>query len=291
MRKWWTLEFGSISELSGIARSRRFDDIYWVHNDSGDTARLFAIDGDGKIVFPSYQRRMYYGEEVEEGKQPWPGLAVALAANLDWEDIAADDEMIYIAEMGNNTNARRDLGVYVVPEPNPRAVGRTRTLKFVPVRYPDQKEFPAKEWHYDNEGMFVFKGKLYFLTKHRKPGEPAGWEPGTHLYRLDSMKTGEFNELRRIDQHDQVSVVTGADLSPDGEHLAVLCYTQLWVFDRPGRGDRWLSSDSRMIPLAFEHTKQAEAVTWRDNETIIIGNEDSELFVVSLTDLPEFRAE
>lgn len=282
-----TIEFEPINEMSGLVRSRRFEDVYWIHNDSGDTARLFAVNGRGEVLFPSFMQRMYYGEKVEEGKQPWPGLAVEVAANLDWEDIAVDDEMIYIAEMGNNDNARRDLGVYVIPEPNPRSVGRTRSLKFVPVRYPDQEEFPAQQWRYDNEAMFVFNDKLYFLTKHRRRGEPMGWEPGTDLYRLNSMKTGEFNVLEKVDEHEQITLVTGADVSPDSKHLVVLCYTQLWVFKRPRRGDKWLSTDPRMIPLIFEQTGQVEAVAWQDNDTIVIGNEQSRLYTVELAEFPE----
>ncbi|MBD3648731.1 MAG: hypothetical protein HUJ31_15055 [Pseudomonadales bacterium] len=160
-------------------------------------------------------------------------------------------------------------------------------MKFIPIRYPDQEAFPAKKWHYDNEGMFVFRGKLYFLTKHRKAGEPMGWEPGTHLYRLNDMKTDEFNVLEKVDSHDRITLVTGADLSPDGEHLAILCYTQLWVFERPRSGDKWLSTDARMIPLTLEQTRQVEAVTWQDNDTIIFGNEQSRLYTVELADFPE----
>jgi hypothetical protein len=34
----------TIDEASGLAVSRLNDNILWVHNDSGDTARIFAID-------------------------------------------------------------------------------------------------------------------------------------------------------------------------------------------------------------------------------------------------------
>ncbi|MEX2488260.1 MAG: hypothetical protein WD356_01895 [Pseudomonadales bacterium] len=210
-----------------------------------------------------------------------------MAANIDWEDIAVGEEMIYVAETGNNGNARRDLGVYVIPEPNPRAVARTRALKFIPFRYPEQEHFPAKQWHYDSEAMFVFDGTLYFLTKHRQPGEISAWEPGTNLYRLDTMRPDKFNTLTPVDSHQDVSLVTAADLSPDGEHLAILCYTNLWVFERPGEGDKWLSAPARMIPLQPGKTKQAEAVTWADKDTLIIGNEESELFRVKLADMSD----
>ena len=40
----------AIKEASGIAASRRVDDVWWVHNDSGDTARVFAISTNGQTL-------------------------------------------------------------------------------------------------------------------------------------------------------------------------------------------------------------------------------------------------
>lgn len=39
-----------VKELSGLAASHRNKDILWTHNDSGDTARVFALSSAGKIV-------------------------------------------------------------------------------------------------------------------------------------------------------------------------------------------------------------------------------------------------
>ncbi|XOV88412.1 MAG: hypothetical protein ACFHX7_00695 [Pseudomonadota bacterium] len=280
------LAFGGISEMSGMVRSRRFDDIYWMHNDSGDTARLFAVNSEGRVQFPGYLADQYHGETMTPGTSPWPGLTVLGASNVDWEDIAIDEDNLYIADLGNNGNARRDLGVYVLPEPNPRQIAQARALKFVPVRYPSQASYPAEQWHYDSEAMFIYRGKLYFLTKHRQPGKISEWEAGTRLYRLDSMATDRVNVLRQVDMHDEVAVVTAADLSPDGRRLAVLCYTALWIFEAPRSRDRWLSGKARMTPLDLRVTGQAEAVAWRDDRTLLIGNEGSELFLVTADEVP-----
>ncbi len=40
----------AIKETSGIAASRRVDNVWWVHNDSGDTARVFAINTSGQTL-------------------------------------------------------------------------------------------------------------------------------------------------------------------------------------------------------------------------------------------------
>ena len=278
------IEFKAISEMSGLAKSRRYAEVYWMHNDSGDSARLFAVDSEGKIIIPSFMRSFYYGEQEEEDKDPWPGLIIETAVNIDWEDIAVDEDFLYIADMGNNGNARRDLGVYLVAEPNPRARQHARPFKFIPVRYPDQDAYPPEEWYFDSEALFVHQDKLYFLTKHRKSAMELA--SGTKLYRLDSMDTDQINILTLIDSFDDASLLSAAELSPDGSQLAALGYTDLWIFSDPVNGDKWLSGTVRHLPMNITVTKFAEALTWLDNDTVLIGNESEEWFRVDLSDLP-----
>ena len=161
-----------IAEQSGIVMSNTYPGVFWVHNDSGDSARLFALTADGHVIMPAWLSDEFIPDAASGAvgnKQPYLGLVIEGASNIDWEDIALDGDTLYVADTGNNGNARRDLGVYVLPEPNPRATDRQRVLKFLPVAYPDQKTFPGEQWHYDCEALFVFHGKLYFVTKHRAP--------------------------------------------------------------------------------------------------------------------------
>ncbi|NLT76895.1 MAG: hypothetical protein GXX98_10255, partial [Planctomycetes bacterium] len=39
-----------IQEASGLVASRKNPGVLWVHNDSGDTARVFAIDTRGNLL-------------------------------------------------------------------------------------------------------------------------------------------------------------------------------------------------------------------------------------------------
>jgi hypothetical protein len=285
--KIFNIEFEPIREMSGIVKSKRYDDVYWVHNDSGDQPRLFAIDSEGKVIFPGWMD--VYGELAVEGKQQWQGHSIRVAANIDWEDIAVDEEFLYVADMGNNGNARRDLGVYVIPELNPRAVGETRALKFLPIRFPDQDNFPGERWHYDSEAIFVFEDNLYFISKHRKPGEIAGYESGAVLYRLDTRYTDKFNILEQVDTHDAITLATAADLSPDGNRLAVLSYQQLWIFDKPGQGDQFFSSKTYKLDLDYTSMGLSEAVTWSDDNTIWIGSESRSVYSIDVKQVPVFE--
>lgn len=275
-----------INEMSGIVKSRRFDGVYWVHNDSGDEPRLFAVQRDGKVIMPGFLDS-FHTEEPKRGKTPFPGLPVRVSANVDWEDIAIDDDRIYIADVGNNGNARRDMGVYVLMEPNPTAVEATRTLKHMPVRYEDQETYPAQAWHFDSEAMFMADSHLYFVTKHRQAGKISNWAAGANLYRLETVNTDSINILKRADENPEVSMVTGADLSPDGSKLALVTYTGVWVFGRPATDDKWLSSDdARFLPLNPEVTQQLEAICWEDDQTLLITNEQRQIFEVRLSAIP-----
>lgn len=289
------LGFKSIEEMSGIVKSEQFADVYWVHNDSGDVPRLFAIDGNGQVIVPEFFDDSYHDETEQANKQPWTGVLLEGAENEDWEDIETDNNVIYIADTGNNDYDRNDLGVYVIPEPNPYGARKAESVRFIPIRYPQQAANPIVDLlvggqSEDSEAMFIFGSKLYFLTKSRKPDEVDGERRGTTLYRLDTFRTDESNELRRIDSHPDIHLPTGADLSPDDRHLAVLSYSQLWVFDRPPDGDRWLSNGkARMLPLDTGQIGQVEGITWVDNGTLLFGNEPGHFFTVSLDRIPVHR--
>jgi len=278
-----------IDEMSGIARSRAYEGVYWVHNDSGDRPRIFPIRLDGSVIIPPFVSRRDSSDRVEDPAVVYEGVQIEGAVNIDWEDIAIDGDTIYIADTGNNGNARRDLAVYVVKEPNPEATLQAHALKRIPVAYPDQKAFPGDVWHFDCEAVFVFQGKLYFLTKHRAPRQLSTPENGTKLYRLDTQHTDRVNMLTLVDSHSDLGGwVTAAAMSPDERTLAVLCQApqqSIWLFERPMRGDKFLTQGkARRIPI--QNGKQCEAMEWIDNRRLVITNEQRELFIVEVAAAP-----
>lgn len=98
------INYPALQEVSGISRSQRFEDVFWVHNDSGDEPRVFAITLQGDVIYPEFLP--FHGQQPRPGRSPWPGHDIALAAHYDWEDIASDADWLYIADTGNNGNAR-----------------------------------------------------------------------------------------------------------------------------------------------------------------------------------------
>jgi len=248
-----------IDESSGLVKSRLHEGAYWTHNDSGDEARLFAVTRDGALAGPAWA-----GER---------GLSIGGAVNIDWEDIATDDQgFLYIGAFGNNGNARRDLAVYVVPEPHPAHQSQTRVLKTLPFAYPDQTAFPPAQRNFDCEALFHARGKLYFLTKRRS-------DTLTKLYRLDTKYVHKVNTLTLIDSHDVGGMVTAADALPDGGKIAVLTYESVWIFERPADSDNYLAGLSRRLPI---RAGQCEAICWDGPDTLIVTNEQGGLFEIEL---------
>ncbi|CAN5376420.1 hypothetical protein BH11ARM2_BH11ARM2_02790 [soil metagenome] len=271
----------AIDEGSGIVASRRYPGVYWTHNDSGDVARIFPIHADGTVMMP----KRYLPKADKPGKV-YEGVAIDLAQNIDWEDITSDGETLYISDTGNNHNARRDLGVYAVREPNPSEIDRTRPYAWYPVEYPEQKAFPPREGNlaWDCESIFHLRGKLYFLTKTRNPkGFPLGI---SRLYRLDTRWTDRPNPLHFLEEKsDFGGWVTAADASPDGSQIAVLTHfpqAAVWLFDAHAPGDQFFSKPLRTIPLGTG-AGQCEGVCFEnDGKSLLVTNEGRDIFRITL---------
>ena len=97
-----TISDARVDEISGMVPITGRPDYFWIHNDSKDAARLFAVRKDGGLV-----------AEVE-----LPG-----ASNPDYEDIATgpgsdpNRTYLFIADTGNNALNRTELVIWRLPEP------------------------------------------------------------------------------------------------------------------------------------------------------------------------------
>ena len=264
LKKVGHMDFASIDESSGLAASRRWPGILWTHNDSGDTARIFAVRADGTLLGPGWMDDGHYA-----------GVQIPNALNVDWEDIACSpDGTLYIGDFGNNGNARRDLGVYILPEPDPQQAVKARALGFVGFVYPDQDAFPPRHRNFDAEALFYADGTLYLLTKHRS-------DSMTKLYRFPALTPGTTQTLELIAVLNIRGQVTGADASDDGRQLAILTYGAVWLFEAAEPG-RWL--DGRASWLPFWNGKISEGICFFEGG-LMISNENRELFRVELGEL------
>ena len=246
-----------LSECSGIVASRRYAGVFWVHNDSGDRARFYAVDSSGELLSV---------------------VAVDGARNVDWEDIAIDDSgQVYLGDIGNNLNERRDLVVYVVDEPDPhRGPGplHVPVRRRLPFHFADQETFPdSAHLNFDCEALGWNAGHLYLLTKHRS-------DTATTLYRLDPWCAGE-QVAERVGGVRMGSPVTAADCSPDGRLLGVLTYRDVSLFERPAAGDNYLAGRRSRLPIS---AGQCEGICF-DGDRLLVTSEQRGIYCLPLSAL------
>lgn len=237
-----------IVESSGLVKSRRLDGVFWTHNDSGDRPRIFAVGGEG---------------------QDLGAVEIRGARNVDWEDLAIDDAgFLYLCDIGDNRGRRRDLVIYKIPEVDPRRVGETTVTARFPFHYPDRPPTDA-------EACFYTGGALYLMTKERVNN-------GTSLYRLDLSRPEEDQRALFVGRAEIETLVTGADVTPDGALLAVLSYTFVDLYRKPADGENYLAGPHRRFWLYFG---QAEGIAW-DGTDLLISNEEGNLLRRSGFDRP-----
>jgi hypothetical protein len=225
------LASNDLDETSGIAASRRVDDVWWVHNDSGDSARVFAINGTGATL----------GEYDLSG-----------ATAVDWEDIAAGPgpsagvSYLYVGDIGDNTKSRAAVQVYRVPEPlvdpgNPAAAPVVLTgvdrLSFV---YPDGP--------HDAEALIVdpTTGELYIITKDLLGGVGQVFRAAANL---PEGSTTVLSQVATLSLGPGFGI-TAADITPAGDVIAVRTYLDVRLYPR----DRGMS-----IAQAFAQPSCASA--------------------------------
>ena len=255
-----------ISEGSAILKSASYD-ILWTINDSGDVARIFAIDLKGNIIKPSWVKK-------------YSGIKIVDAHNIDWEAITQDEDgNILICDCGNNYNYRRDLAIYKIQEPNPYYADKTSIIAKYPFKLSDQKKFPPEnelEWNFDIEAMFEYNEYIYLISKNRGNTKAK-------IYRLKDMRPWEINIFELYNEFDFKSMVTDASVSPDKKHLAVLSYDYIWVFETHDKNP-FGKSYYKKISL-----NQCEGVSFINNNEIIISNEDGYLFKLDIKDIKNER--
>lgn len=262
---------GAGKEISGIVRSRRQPGVYWTLNDSGDEPRVYPIGIDGAV-----KASVRYPDV--------PGVLVGGAINSDWEDLAVDASgRLIIADLGNNTNARRDLTLYVIQEPEADE-GRIGLSSRIQVRYPDQTAFPAPETdrNFDSEAIFTIGDEIYILSKDRS-------DTFTKLYRVDAKPQGEVTTLTYLDRFDVGGQATGADASEDGLKLVILTYDRIWCFERDDVRAPFFAGRVTMAPYTLHDGKSdSESICFETASTILVADEArGEMYRVPLADLRE----
>jgi len=179
----------SITESSGIVA---MNGSLFTHSDIRGKAKLIEINANG-VIQNSFE---------------YENISIR-----DWEDIAADDDYMYIGDIGNNLAAKTDLKVFKIPklqmkDPNP-------DHEIMTFSFTDQTTFNNTEYNetsYDMEALTVIDNTVYVFTKD--------WlNLNTNVYSFKNT-TGTYT-LSPLATLNIGGLVTGATTSPEGD--IILC--------------------------------------------------------------------
>ena len=232
-----------LNEVSGLEQLN--ESTLVAINDSGSKAELYLIDLHGKHL---------------------KTVALKNATNVDWEDLARDDNYLYIGDIGNNQNKRKDLCVYKVKISDVLSKKEVVAQK-ISFYYSDQKEFPPqkRQLNFDAEGMIVYKESVYIFTKNRT--DP--WTGISTVYTLPnqrgSYKARKHSELYVGEQGWWQDAITGADIFND--QLYLLTYNRVFQLNIADL-DR-----NPSFTQEFKRMTQKEAIVVLDKNTFFIADE------------------
>ena len=242
-----------IDEASGIASSRVNPDIIWIHNDSGDLAKIYAIGLDGS----------YLGVLRLEG-----------VIARDWEDMCIgpgpkdNSDYIYIGDIGDNFSRKDKKKIYRFEEPilniDSLSIPFNMTMENV-----DKITFIYPNNKADSEALMIdpLTKDLHIITKK---------ESSPHIYTLPyPQSTTSVITARHL---GNISIspekpylmsdrIVAGDISRDGRMVLIKTYYQIILINRnPALPFSSILEEEQTI-LDYIIEPQGESVCWSSDQS------------------------
>lgn len=234
-----------VSETSGIMV---YNGLIWTNNDSGGEAALYAVDPMSGGVLKK--------------------VIINGVSAIDWEDLAIDEEFVYIGDFGNNNGNRKDLRIIKFPlsELDQDTVYSVSVMTF---KYEDQTDFTSEPQatNYDAESLMVLGDSLFVFSKNWKNLK-------SRIYALPK----SFNNYSATvkDSISTNGLITGADFLKY-ENIVVLCgYNKLvqpfiymfWDY----KNNDFTKGNRRRINLNLP-LRQIEGIVFNNIKQVYLSNE------------------
>ncbi|MEC7984632.1 MAG: hypothetical protein VX278_05680 [Myxococcota bacterium] len=243
-----------ITEASGMDASWLDDNILWVHNDSGDSSRLFAINLQG----------------AHQSTITLEGIIA-----IDWEDMAIgpgpleDIPYIYVGDFGDNDLERNDAAIYRFPEPSlvdEDTIIPASDIEKFPISYPEGPQ--------DAEALVVhpLNAQIWIITKSTE--HTRIYTKNTPLVADETNTLTQSGSLPLRDLGGEGSpLITAAALSPNAVDLIVRTYTSVYILPEEGLNDSSLWNENTIC--------QQPAAPEAQGETIAFSQDGSAYFTLS----------
>ena len=238
----------AIDESSGLARSRRRGGFFWTHNDSGDEARVYLFDTEGRDL----------GSCVLDNVMAF-----------DFEDMFSFESdgksYLVLCDVGNNFRASTVQIMYMIEEPRIGADDRVAVSK-VPVV--ETINFSYEDDHRDCEAVAVdpTTKTIFFVTRERGGScyvYALPWPPHVPNKAFVARKIATL----------EIPATTAMDISSDGRRAVVLTYGNAFEYVR-GADEDWSEGFSRT-------PREIIAPVRIQGESICYGADDKTLYLTS----------
>ncbi|MCK4662254.1 MAG: hypothetical protein KAT68_05275 [Bacteroidales bacterium] len=238
-----------IDENSGLIY---YNKLLWTFNDSGGEPKIYAVDPSSGEIKSSY--------------------IVTNSTNVDWEAIAQDPSYIYIGDFGNNFGNRKDLKIYRIAKSDISASFNGKvSADIIEFSYIDQENFTIdnRNTKYDCEAMVYFNEKILIFTKDWKTRK-------TCIYSIP-VEPGNY-QAECVDSYNVDGLITGADMSPDRQYLALVGYKDyspfIWIFT-DFKNDKFFNGKKIRFELPSIYLAQTEGIVFITNDTLYFSCEKS----------------
>ena len=236
-----------LKEISGMRSSKLNANRFWVHNDSGDTPKIYALSSSMKVE----------REFLLKGAQ-----------HVDWEDMAGGTYQgkpyLFIGDIGDNAARRSSIVVYSVEEPQISDSAQLAELlpAAIELVYPDGPR--------DAEALLFDERSEELLIVTKRDEKARVYAIDLKTTRDNGPNTLEFIGVLKIDPSPQdlapmrryFHYITAADQHENGS-VIIKNYFRAWLYENPEKKPlRELLVSETPTQLPYNLEQQGEAMAF-----------------------------
>lgn len=180
-----------LNESSGLTF---LDGKLWSFSDSGNPDDIYRIDTVTNTIFQT--------------------VDVSNATNVDWEDMASNNDYLFIGDFGNNNGNRQDLKIYRVNKSALTPTTTSVTAAIINFSYSDQTSFVSNptNHNFDCEAMIFLNDSIHLFSKNWVDFQTKHYVlpnvPGTHVAQLrETLNTGFLVTGASVQQYGVISLI------------------------------------------------------------------------------------
>jgi hypothetical protein len=238
-----------LKEISGIAKDGNF---IWAISDN-PKSDIFKLDLSGNVV---------------------QQLSMKNITVTDVEDVTADADYLYVADVGENDGSRGQRQIIKIKKAD---IGTGEKVdvdgEIIHFSFPTQGDIQKKENNeYDCEALISFNDALYLFTKRRNDLQ-------SELFMLSKTTGSQIPKF--IAMFNSKGLITGASINGEGNEVALVGYQHghkqpfIWLLNGFNGNNFFSGKHQEYVLRNDEKDWQVESITYKDDGTILFGCEET----------------